>query len=272
MKIQEILTAYSKKIPISELRILLCFYLEITLEKLLISEDYILDNHKIYDLKNLFNRRLDDEPIAYITSQKEFYSRIFYVDKNVLIPRSDTELIIDLAKKYLSNKSENLKILDLCAGSGCIGVTLSFELDSHVLCSDISNLALDVIDKNIKKLSASNIDCVKSDYFHSLDKSNKYDLIVCNPPYISLDEKNIMAKETLRYEPEIALFGDDNGLYPYKILSDNSHMFLEKNGYLIVEIGIGKSDIIKDILSTNLTFIEIVKDLSGIDRSMVFKK
>lgn len=271
MIIKELISNYSQKIPASEIRLFLCKILNLSIEKLLLLENFDLTDEQFAEFENMLQQRVNRMPVAYILGYKDFYNHRFLVTENVLIPRPETELIIDEAMKICVGKS-NLSILDLCSGSGCVGISLAISLGANIVCSDISQDALNVIDQNVKRLNAENVDIIQSDYFENISVEQKFDIITCNPPYISRDEIELVADETLMFEPEIALFSEGSGLLPYKILSENAHKYLNDSGYLIVEIGKGQFEDVRNILSKNLEFISVAEDLAGIERCLVFRK
>jgi release factor glutamine methyltransferase len=272
MKISNLISDFSKIIPISEIRILLCKSLGLSLEDLLLNLDRELNDAEISEIKNLVSERVAGKPIAYITEIKEFYGYEFIVSESVLIPRPETEVIVDATKEYLKN-FENPKILDLCTGSGCIAITLAKETDQKIIASDISDEALEILKQNISKHSVENlVEAVKSDWFHSFH-DQKFDIITCNPPYIAFNEIYLMSEETKKFEPKISLFSGETGFESYEILAQNLHKFLNKSGIIIIECGANQSRKIVELFQeNNLELQKIVKDLSGIERVISFRK
>mgnify|MGYP003309989918 CR=1 FL=1 len=199
--------------------------------ELLLRENSKLTETEEKAAKNLLSRRKNGEPLAYILGYREFYGRKFFIDRNVLIPRPETEVIVDFVTCECEKNPEDWQIFDIGTGSGCIGVSLFLELSKknkvNVVCSDISNQALEVAEKNYTRLrsgslanSLSHISFVKSDLTESLEMDlNKSTIIVANLPYVSR-EWNWLDKEALSYEPQIALFAKQNGLeLIYKLIS-----------------------------------------------------
>ena len=179
---------------------------------------------------------IDDYPIDYIINKKKFYGKDFYVDENVLIPRPETEELVD----WLINDNKDIKdkknVIDLCSGSGCIGISLDINNEFfNVTLSDVSTNALKVCEINKKNLN-SNVKIVQLD-LNSTSKFNKeYDIIISNPPYISLDEINQIGKN-VRYEPKIALFTPkDKPLHFYEKILKFASTNLSKNGVIYLEI------------------------------------
>ncbi len=207
-------------------------------------------------------------PVQYLLNEQEFYGRNFYVSKGVLIPRLDTEILVEEAIRILKDeKIENPKILDIGSGSGVIGITLAIEIpDSKVIGIDISEIALETCEKNKKILKAENIKFFRSDLFENVEYT-KFDMIISNPPYISRDEMNVMSEDTLLHEPDDALFAENEGLYFYTEISRNALKYLKNRGILIFEVGYRQAEAVKKIMEyTGYKNINIIKDLQNNDR------
>jgi len=187
-------------------------------------------------ISSILKKRIKSEPLAYILNEWDFYGETFYLDKNSLIPRQDTELIIDLVLKRFDRASK-LNILDLGTGSGVIGITLSkLYPNSIITISDISSKALNVANKNIKKHSVTNIRSLKSNWFDSFHEKELFDLILTNPPYISKDDVHLNNLE-LVYEPSNALISANDGFADIFKIVDASPRFLKSEGLLMIEHG-----------------------------------
>lgn len=217
---------------------------------------------------NLFKvalkRRATGEPLAYIQGKKEFYGREFLVDKSTLIPRPETELLIDLIKEDTNGEE---KILDLCAGSGCIGLTLAKELSlSKVTLSDVSKETATIIEKNAFNLGLENqVKIVVSDLFQNIDE--KFNVIVSNPPYIPSRDILTLESAVKDYEPKLALDGGADGLMFYKKIIPSAKNFLLPKGKIFFEIGFDEANAVKAILSeNNFSGIKVYRDLAGLDR------
>lgn len=213
-------------------------------------------------------------PVQYLLNEQEFYGRNFYVNKGVLIPRQDTEILVEQALKVIkNNKIENPKILDVGIGSGVIGLTLALEVSkSKIMGIDISEVALEVANKNKEMLKVENIKFFKSNLFENVEYKN-FDIIISNPPYISSDEIGLMSLDTLIHEPEEALFAENEGLYFYYEISSKGYKYMSQNGYLFFEVGYKQGKVVKRIMEENgYKEIEIVKDLQGLDRVVYGKK
>ncbi|WP_314292932.1 peptide chain release factor N(5)-glutamine methyltransferase [Leptotrichia massiliensis] len=223
-------------------------------------------------------------PVQYLLNEQEFYGRKFYVDKGVLIPRQDTEVLVEKMIEILKNnilKNKNLeknlkihpKILDIGVGSGIIGITAALEIkDSYVLGVDISEKALDTAEKNKELLKVSNIKFLKSNLFENVE-FKQFDMIVSNPPYISLNEAGIMSDDTLLHEPSEALFAENDGLYFYYEICQKALDYLADFGYLLFEIGYKQGKNVAEIMtSSGFKNVEVIKDLAGLDRVVVGQK
>ena len=216
-------------------------------------------------------------PVQYLLNEQEFYGRKFYVDKGVLIPRQDTEILVEkmidtLKDKVLKNEIHP-KILDIGVGSGIIGITAALEIESsYVLGVDISDKALETAQKNKEILKVSNIKFLKSDLFENVE-FREFDMIVSNPPYISLNEIGIMSDDTLLHEPSEALFAENDGLYFYYEICQKAFDYLADFGYLLFEIGYKQGkNVAKIMASSGFKNIEVVKDLAGLDRVVIGQK
>ena len=216
-------------------------------------------------------------PVQYLLNEQEFYGRKFYVDKGVLIPRQDTEILVEkmidtLKDKVLKNEIHP-KILDIGVGSGIIGITAALEIESsYVLGVDISDKALETAQKNKEILKVSNIKFLKSDLFENVE-FREFDMIVSNPPYISLNEVGIMSDDTLLHEPSEALFAENDGLYFYYEICQKAFDYLADFGYLLFEIGYKQGkNVAKIMASSGFKNIEVVKDLAGLDRVVIGQK
>ena len=216
-------------------------------------------------------------PVQYLLNEQEFYGRKFYVDKGVLIPRQDTEILVEkmidtLKDKVLKNEIHP-KILDIGVGSGIIGITAALEIESsYVLGVDISDKALETAQKNKEILKVSNIKFLKSDLFENVE-FREFDMIVSNPPYISLNEVGIMSDDTLLHEPSEALFAENDGLYFYYEICQKAFDYLADFGYLLFEIGYKQGKNVSEIMK-NFGFknIDVIQDLAGLDRVVIGQK
>ncbi len=210
-------------------------------------------------------KRISGVPVQYILNEAWFYGRSFYVDENVLIPRFDTEVLVEKTLKYIRrHPSEKPSVLDLCTGSGCIIITLCKEAEINAFASDISEGALEVAKKNAERHDA---DCrfIKSDLFENI--SWKFDLIVSNPPYIRTGVIDTLDKEVKDQEPLLALDGGADGLDFYRRIISGSACCLKEGGYLCLEIGYDQKEAVTGLLKEGgFSDLEIIRDLNGLDR------
>ena len=242
-------------------------------EYLLINENQELDKSIEETFFANIHKLCNNIPLQYVTNAQEFYGLKFYVDENVLIPRSDTEILVETVIKYvknLENKNGNLKILDMCTGSGIIAIILAKYCENvDITAVDKSEKALKVAIKNAKTHNVYNkINFVKSDMFENL--KGKYNIIVSNPPYIEKDVIKTLSKD-VQHEPEMALDGGIDGLDFYRIINNNVDNFLEKNGAVFLEIGYNQRDSVSEIFAENFKNIKCIKDLNNLDRVIVGK-
>ena len=207
-------------------------------------------------------------PLQYIFTKWAFYGREYFVGPGVLVPRADTETVIDECKEYLKDK-ENVKILDLCAGSGCIGITLGKEFPrAEISMVEKYEEACSYAEKNITHNRAYNVKLLKGDIFESAGADKTYDLIVSNPPYIPETEMNIISPET-KFEPETALLAGDGGMEFYKEIIKNYTSSLKNGGMLCFEVGFNQSEQVSELLkNAGYKNISVKEDLNGINRSV----
>ena len=225
--------------------------------------DEIEDISKLDTLNEYVKKRLGHMPIQYILNKAYFCGLPLYVNENVLIPRFDTEVLVEEVLK-ISKKDKSKRILDICTGSGAIAIALKklggFE---RVDALDISDKALEVAKRNAKELNLD-INFLKSDMFSSLTCENKYDIIVSNPPYIQSDVVDTLESEVKDFEPRPALDGDVDGMKFYRIIEKNYENYLADNGVLVLEIGYDEADDIRALFEGKNVVIK--KDLANLDR------
>ncbi len=216
----------------------------------------------------LIHQREVRYPLQYIFGEWDFYGRPYTVGPGVLVPRADTETVIEEALEYLK-EIKAPEILDLCAGSGCIGITLAKEKeDSKVLMVEKYMEAFRYTLKNLERNLATNAKAIMGDIFEKTGADNRYDLIVSNPPYIPENEMKDISPET-KYEPETALLARDGGMEFYKAITENYTESLKDGGMLLFEVGINESEKVAEILkNAGYCDIKVKKDLNGIDRAV----
>lgn len=227
----------------------------------------IIDEFKCKKFMGLVNRRLLGEPSAYITGEKEFYSRKFLVNPDVLIPREETELLVDEAI-HIIKKTENPKVLDLGTGSGCIAITINSEIQCEVIfASDISYKSLLTAKNNaLINKGKSNISFINSNLLDSF-QSSSFDIIISNPPYVSKEDLKNLQREVKHHEPHISLLSEDDGLFHIKKIIEGSKKILTDGGSCILEVGINQSlEVVRMFKKNQYTNIETIKDINGIER------
>jgi len=230
------------------------------------SED-IIEKNKAEEFFRLIERRSKRIPLSYVIGTRDFFGLTFKVDENVLIPEQETELLVEEVIKHSEGKS----VLDMCTGSGCIAISIAlFGKPSKVAASDISEKALKVARENAKSLKAGEISFIQGDMFENV--TDKFDIIVSNPPYIETGEIDELMPEVRDYIPRLALDGDIDGLKFYRIISKEAVKKLNKNGRIFYEIGYNQSRAVASILLENgFTDVKIMKDYSGLDRIVMAK-
>lgn len=230
------------------------------------SED-IIEKNKAEEFFRLIERRSKRIPLSYVIGTRDFFGLTFKVDENVLIPEQETELLVEEVIKHSEGKS----VLDMCTGSGCIAISIAlFGKPSKVAASDISEKALKVARENAKSLKAGEISFIQGDMFENV--TDKFDIIVSNPPYIETGEIDELMPEVRDYIPRLALDGDIDGLKFYRIISKEAVKKLNKNGRIFYEIGYNQSRAVASILLENgFTDVNIMKDYSGLDRIVMAK-
>lgn len=279
MTIRDIIIKYSQELenisdtPRLDVEILLekalgnvdSLYIRLNLNKELTQEQEDLFNTFIQD-------RLKGRPVAYIVGNREFMGLDFYVQEGVLIPRPDTEPLVEELIELCRGK-ENLNILDIGTGSGAITISLAKYLNtSKVKSFDISDIALEVGKKNaISNEVDDRVEFIKSDLFSSIEnKSIQFDVIVSNPPYIPKKDIETLHIQVKDYEPYTALEGGEDGLDFYRSITEQSRMYLKENGILAYEVGHDQAQDVVEIMKSNgYTKIYTKKDLQGIDRVVI---
>ena len=249
--------------PRTEIELLLQHLIGCKKIDLYLQFEKIVKPKELITLRSWVKRRINREPIQYITRSSEFYGRKFIVDQNVLIPRPETEILIDVSVEILSKKNSPT-IIDIGTGSGCIGITLALEIpSSNIIAIDISDSALSIAKKNADMYSIRNIEFLRLDILNQ-DIIHIADMLISNPPYISKEEIPDLMEDVKDFEPMIALTDKSDGLDFYRKFSDIMPHVIKKNGTAILEVGRGSHpDRVKEIFSkSGYNNIDIVKDLN----------
>lgn len=254
--------------PKLKARLLLQYVLDKTRQYIIVYDNKEIDKQQQWQYFVNIEKLTKGIPLQHITHRQEFMKMDFFVDENVLIPRPDTEILVEEVIK-IAQKYNSPRILDLCTGSGAIAISLKkFVPNADITAVDISEKALEIAQKNAEKLEAK-INFVKSDLFDKLD-NKKFDIIVSNPPYIRKDEIKKLSEEVQK-EPKIALDGGEDGLDFYRIIAEQAINYLKTGSFLCFEIGYNqKNDVIKIIEDEqNYKNTYCKKDLYGNDRIII---
>jgi len=231
-----------------------------------------LSKTQLATLRAWVKRRLEREPLQYITGSCDFYGREFSVDKHVLIPRPETERLIDIALEKLKG-IDSPSILDIGAGSGCIATTLGLEVPgSTVLGIDVSDDALGIANKNKEKLDAENVSFQAMDILNTIPEG-PFDLLISNPPYIPKEEMDGLMKDVKEFEPTMALTDEKDGLTFYKRFAEIGKELVKNGGCMILEVGLENhpNDVKKIFSESGYPETELIKDYNGDDRILVIK-
>jgi len=241
-------------------------------ELFLIKEKNISETNNVAFIKRI-KKRTSGVPLQYITKVGHFYSRAFYVSKGVLIPRQETEILVETVLKTFEARN-NVSCLDMCSGSGCIGISLALENKNfkRVVLADTSKKALLCSVKNIKAFSVKRrCNAVLSKFFSNIPNT-RFDVICSNPPYVSEKEYPLIEKQVKDYEPKLALVSKDNGLLHIKKIAHGATGFLKQGGLLFFEVGQNQSEKVKEIL-LDIGYCDLLtyNDLNQIKRIVVGK-
>ena len=217
---------------------------------------------------DLINKNInEDTPLSHLVGFDYFYDRKFKVTRDVLSPRIETEELIYKVLEYIKkSKKDSFRILDLCTGSGIIAITLKKEIvekHTEIVASDISEKALSIAIENANNNNA-NITFIKSDLFDNI--SGKFDLIISNPPYISYKDKITIKDNVLKYDPHLALFAEEDGIYFYRKIIENAVHYLSKDGVIFFEIGYDQKEKIFELGKNNNFITTVYKDINDRDR------
>lgn len=249
-------------------KFLLMYMLDETAEQFsnkLSEELSVEQENKYFDL---INKNInEDTPLSHLVGFDYFYDRKFKVTRDVLSPRIETEELIYKVLEYIKkSKKDSFRILDLCTGSGIIAITLKKEIVekyTEIVASDISEKALSIAIENANNNNA-NITFIKSDLFDNI--SGKFDLIISNPPYISYKDKITIKDSVLNYDPHLALFAEEDGIYFYRKIIENAVHYLSKDGVIFFEIGYDQKEKIFELGKNNNFITTVYKDINDRDR------
>jgi release factor glutamine methyltransferase len=235
------------------------------------AEDALTDE-QMESFRGFVGRRAQGEPLQYITGRQAFFTLEFEVTPDVLIPRPETEIIVETARELLRDEARPF-IADIGTGSGCVVISLLNELpEARAVATDISPAALGVARRNAERHGIIEwLTLMESDCFSALEAAGQFSLIASNPPYISDNERNAMQREVL-YEPAAALFAGPDGLAVIRRLLRDAPLFLQRDGYLVFEIGFGQHEAVKNLIDRDVwKLLEIREDLQRIPRTVVLQ-
>ena len=244
--------------------ILLCTILKCNRSRLYAYPDKVLSKTNIKKFEELINKRSKGYPIAYITKQKEFWSHKLYINENILIPRPETELLVEKSLELISTYPLN-KILELGTGSGAIAIALASENSAiDIEATDIKDDAIKIARNNADLYKINNIKFITSDWFSTI-KKNDYDLIVSNPPYIASNDPNLRNHD-IKFEPESALVSGNDGLYDLQKIIQESGNYLKNHGWLIVEHAYNQGMKVRKLFLDNDFSSTTIKDYNKLER------
>lgn len=239
------------------------------------SED-TLPEESWHRFRSLVLRHAKGEPLQYLTGEREFYGLVFQVTPSVLIPRPETEILVEAALRIIrKNFNSNVKFVDVGTGSGCIAVSIAHEIPlSRGWAMDISGQALEIACLNaVRHKVSGQIQCARADLLDCFCREPAFDLILSNPPYVTLQECDTLPSSVKDYEPHLALFGGQDGLEFYRRLIPEALPRLNPGGFLLLESGAGQAEQISRIIEKEgLSLLEILRDLQKIPRCLIARK
>ena len=272
MSIEDLIILGNEYLHKDEFKLILSTLLSMNPLELNLNLEKQVDEETVLKYKKVLKYKREGMPIQYALNNACFYGYDFYVSEDVLIPRFETEELVYNTIIYLKKYFDSPKVLDLCSGSGCIGITLKKECpDISIDFADISTKALDVLKKNLKGHQVDG-KIIESDLLENIEYK-KFDIIVSNPPYIRTDEIKNLSKQ-VKEEPYIALNGGIDGLHFYRKIIKEAKGYIKNNGYLCLEIGYNQMESVLGIFKENKEYknLKQVKDWSGNDRCIIAQK
>ncbi len=252
--------------PRLDAEVLLAHALESTRMQLVLDSKRPLEPAELARFRDLVKRRRGHEPVAYLLGKREFYGREFRVDKRVLVPRPDTETLVEVALVRTRACSMSMRALDLCTGSGCVAISLARERPtSSVVGVDVSAGALAVARDNALRLGAYNVAFREADLFDGLTDA-RFDVISANPPYIASAEIATLMSDVRDFEPRLALDGGDDGLALIRRIVDTAPQHLVRGGVLAIEVGAGEGPAVRALVERDFADVEVARDYARIER------
>ncbi len=253
--------------PRLDAELIVAHALAITRTQVIIDAQRPLADVELAKLRALVKRRRAREPMAYLLGQREFYGRVFKVDKRVLVPRPDTETLVDVALERTRACSMSMRLLDLCTGSGCVAITLARERPtSRVTATDVSADALEVARANAQRLGAYNVAFVEGDLYAPVAGA-RFDVITANAPYIATSEIATLMPDVRDFEPRLALDGGTDGLDLVRRIVADASSVLVPGGVLALEVGAGEAAAVAALLSEHgFASVDVRRDYGKIER------
>lgn len=252
-----------------KLKIIIGYFFNIPINKIIVYMNKEISSKEELEFEKILQKVIEGIPVQYITNRQEFMGLKFYVDKNVLIPQPDTEILVEHVIEYCNKINYSLKILDLCTGSGAIAISLAkYIKNANIYATDISENAIEIANKNAK-INKVEINFIKSDMFDNIEEKD-FDIIVSNPPYIKTSVISTLSNE-VKNEPYIALDGGKDGLKFYNIIYEKAEKYMNRNGIIFLEIGYDQKENIMNIFKKKYREVYCLKDLNNNDRVIIVK-
>jgi release factor glutamine methyltransferase len=268
LRIKDIFTERKNVIAPIDLINIVSYTLSLSKEKIFINLDREIEMEERLCIDRLIGERKEGKPLAYIIKKKEFFSEMFHVNQHVLVPRPETETLVEEALKIIENKPGALRVMDMGTGSGAIGIILAKKTLCEMFCVDMSLEALLVAKKNAERLGVkNNINFICSDLFEGIKEERSFDLILANLPYVSQQEWDDLAEDVRAFEPKTALYGGEEGVEVYTGFVAGLPHYLKKNGHVLCEIGSNlQGRKVRNMLESTGLKTTLKKDLSGRER------
>ena len=254
--------------PRLDVEVLLCHVLDKPRSYLYAWPEFLLEQQTLIQFEGLFARRVTGEPIAHLVGQKEFWSLSLDVNASTLIPRPETELLVETAFNVFdkSKVDSNIQVLDLGTGTGAIALALASERANwNVLAVDSSTDAVKLAEGNRTRLGFDNVQVVQSDWFENINADRKFNLIVSNPPYIAPDDRHL-SEGDVRFEPRSALVSDDAGFADIETIILKANEFLLRGGWLLLEHGSEQGEGVRELLKACFHDVTTWRDIAGLER------
>lgn len=254
--------------PRLDAEVLLARALGTTRIQLVVDARRVLPAEELGRFREMVKRRRAHEPVAYILGEREFWGRVFRVDRRVLVPRPDTETLVEVALDRTRHVSMSMRALDLCTGSGCVAISLAKERPTSVVyATDASDEALAVARENALRLGAYNVALALGDLYAAVEPSLRFDIVTANPPYIARGDMPALMQDVREFEPHLALEAGDDGLDVIRRVVAGAPAHLVPGGVLAVEVGAGQAPAVAELFrSAGFASVEARRDYARIER------